>query len=398
MDSPSIDQKLRRDRHPADLLEPGNVLRTMHLPAHLPGKTKGQVERHSVAIVGAGQAGLSLSYHLTRRGIEHVVLEGAPRIGDVWRNRWDSLKLFTPAKFDGLDGHPFPAGKDVFPSKDQMANYLEGYAEHFGLPVHLGTQVLRLHRASGAFRLETTAGVFEAEQVIIAAAGYRQPRVPDMAGDLDDGVYQIHSHDYRNPDQIPDGPVLLIGAGNSGAEIAMDLAQTHAVTLAGHGVGHVPFDIAGFWGRKILVRLVIRGLFHYVLTTRTPMGRRFRTKMHGHGMPLVRTRPGQLEAAGVRRVGRVERLRGNWAITDNGEEVEFASVIWCTGYTPGLDWIHLPVLDGTGQPRHRHGTASDIEGLYFLGLHFQYAVSSTMVSGVGRDARRIARRIAAAQR
>ncbi len=348
-----------------------------------------KAEYHEVVVIGAGQAGLSVSYHLKRKGIDHVILDGASRVGDVWRNRWDSLRLFTPAKFDSLDGLRFPADPDTFPTKDQMADYLESYTETFGLPVRLDTRVKRLHKANGRFRVEATDGVYEADHVVVAAASYQKPRVPDFAKALDKHVRQMHSHEYENPAQLPDGPVLLVGAGNSGAEIAMDLAKTHEVYLSGRDVGHVPFDIAGFLGRKLLVRIVIRGMFHHVLTMRTPMGRKFRSKMHGHGMPLIRTRPGQLERAGVRRIGKINGMRDGRALTDDGAKVSFASVIWCTGFHSGFDWIDLPVLDSHDEPRHRFGKSTNVDGLYFAGLHFQYAVSSTMVAGVGRDARRV---------
>lgn len=378
--------------HPADLVEAGTLLRNQP-GAFAPtsaDKTEAAAERHDVVVIGAGQAGLSVGYHLKRQGIDHVILDGAARIGDVWRKRWDSLRLFTPAKFDGLDGDWFPCNGDYFPTKDEMADYLEGYAARFDLPVRLSARVERLHRRSGRFRVETAGGVFEAGRVVVAAASYQKPRVPDFARDLPGQVAQMHSHEYRNPGQLAKGPVLLVGAGNSGAEIAMDLAGTHEVWLAGREVGHVPFDISGFLGRKFLVRLVIRGLFHRVLTVRTPMGRRFRAKMQGHGMPLVRTRPGQLERAGVRRVGRIAGVRDGKPMSEDGAEIAAATVIWCTGFHPGFDWIDLPVLDDRGEPRHRFGRAADIAGLYFAGLHFQYAVSSTMVAGVGRDARRVA--------
>jgi putative flavoprotein involved in K+ transport len=387
----SSTESMHAGRHPADMVEPGNLLRTQ--PDAFPSpsaKDPDLAERHDVVVIGAGQAGLSVGFHLKQKGIDHVILDGASRVGDVWRNRWDSLRLFTQAKFDGLDGFRFPAEKDNFPTKDQMADYLESYVERFDLPVRLNTRVERLHKANGRYRLETTAGAYEADQVVVAAASYQKPRLPEFARDLDQNVFQIHSHEYRNPAQLPDGPVLLVGAGNSGAEIAIDLAQSHEVHLAGRDVGHVPFNIAGFMGRKLLVRVVIRGMFHHVLTMRTPMGRKFRAKMHGHGMPLIRTRPGRLERAGVRRIGKIIGIRNGKAVSEDGAEVSFASVIWCTGFHPGFDWIELPVLDDHGTPRHRFGKSTDAKGLYFAGLHFQYAVSSTMVAGVGRDARRVA--------
>ncbi|MCP4382164.1 MAG: NAD(P)-binding domain-containing protein [Hyphomicrobiales bacterium] len=278
-----------------------------------------------------------------------------------------------------------------------MADYLEDYATTFALPVRLNTPVERLRKENGRFRVETPRGALEADQVVVAAASYQQPQTPEFASGLGKGIVQMHSHAYRNPGQLPAGPVLLVGAGNSGAEIAMDLARTHDVVLSGREVGHVPFDISGFLGRKLLVRLVVRGMFHHVLTMRTPMGRAFRAKMHGHGMPLIRTRPGVLERAGVRRIGKIAKISDGQARTEDGEDISFASVIWCTGLHPGFDWIDLPVLDDHGVPRHRFGMSTDMSGLYFAGLHFQYAVSSTMVLGVGRDARRVAGWIAAAK-
>ncbi|WP_265519725.1 flavin-containing monooxygenase [Nitratireductor luteus] len=388
-------------RHPADLVEMGRLLRTQ--PDAFPAASsqddaEAKAERHDVVVIGAGQAGLSVGYHLKRKGIDHVILDAAARVGDVWRSRWDSLRLFTPAKFDSLDGFRFPADPDTFPTKDQMADYIESYARKFGLPVRLNTRVEALRKANGRFGVETTDGFYEADQVVVAAASYQKPRLPGFARDLDAQVFQMHSREYKNPAQIPAGPVLLIGAGNSGAEIALDLARTHNVYLSGRDVGHVPFDIAGFLGRKLLVRLVVRGMFHRLLTMRTPMGRKFRSKMHGHGMPLIRTRPGQLERAGVRRIGKITGISDGKALADDGTKVAFASVIWCTGFHSGFDWIDLPVLDEHGAPRHRFGKSTDMDGLYFAGLHFQYAVSSTLVSGVGRDARRVAGWIAAARK
>lgn len=386
-------------RHPADLVEAGNLLRTQPdiFPAP-PSQDASAAKRHDVVVIGAGQAGLSVGYHLKRKGIDHVILEGASRIGDVWRNRWDSLRLFTPAKFDSLDGFRFPAKPDTFPTKDQMADYLESYARKFDLPVRVNARVGSLCKANGRFRVETADGAYEADQVVVAAASYQKPRLPEFAGGLDARVFQMHSHEYTNPAQLPAGPVLLVGAGNSGAEIAIDLAGTHEVFLAGREVGQIPFDIAGFLGRKLLVRMVIRGVFHRVLTMRTPMGRKFRSRMHGHGMPLIRTKPAQLKRAGVRRIGRITGIRDGKALADDGAKVPFSSVIWCTGFHCGFDWIDLPVLDAHGDPRHRFGRATDMDGLYFAGLPFQYAVSSTMVAGVGRDARRVAGWIAAARK
>jgi len=391
---------MKMDRHPADLVETGNLLRTQ--PDMLPAQSarvpaRAAPRRHDVVVIGAGQAGLSVSYHLKRKGIDHVIVDGASRVGDAWRNRWDSLRLFTPAKFDSLDGYRFPAHRDAFPTKDEMADYLESYARRFDLPVRLNTRVERLHKTDGRFAVETTDGAYEADRVVVAAASYQKPSVPGFARDLGPDIFQMHSREYRNPGQIPEGPVLLVGAGNSGAEIAIELARTHEVCLSGRDVGNVPFDIGGFLGRKLLVRMVVRGMYHHVLTMRTPMGRKIRDRMLGHGIPLIRTRPAQLKAAGVRRIGRIVGFRNRTAVSEDGAECPFTSVIWCTGFHPGFDWIDLPVLDDIGMPRHRFGRSTDSDGLYFAGLHFQYAVSSTMVTGVGRDARRVAGWIAASR-
>lgn len=396
--TPSIADS-RTSRHPADLMETGNLLRTQP-GAFASAKTSREpmrtaVQRADVVVIGAGQAGLSVGYHLKRKGVDHIILEAGSRIGDVWRRRWDSLRLFTPAKLDGLDGYRFPSDKDTFPTKDQMADYLERYAVRMDLPVRLNACVDRLCKVDGRYRVETPRGTYEARQVVVAAASYQKPRVPEFAHDLGSDIVQMHSREYRNPTELADGPVLLVGAGNSGAEIAMDLTRTHKVYLSGRDVGHVPFNIHGLAGRKLLVRMVIRGLFHRVLTIRTPIGRKFRSKMHGHGMPLVRTRPGQLERAGVNRIGKITGVRNGRPVSEDGTEVECTTVIWCTGFHSGFDWIDLPVLDEHGTPRHSLGKASDLDGLYFAGLPFQYAVSSTLVSGVGRDARRIADWIAA---
>lgn len=394
--APATPAKARRP-HAADVVEIGSAIST-DPDAFGPDTKPRKARHHDVIVIGAGQAGLSVSCHLKRHGIDHLVLEAAPRIGEVWRHRWDSLRLFTPARFDGLDGLRFPAPGDHFPTKDELADYLETYAAHHALPVRTATRAERLSKNDGRFRIETSAGVFEADQVVVAAASYQRPKRPDFARRLAPDITQLHSHEYRRPEQIGSGPVLLVGAGNSGAEIAMDLAPTHEVWLSGRQVGHIPFDISGFLGRKLLVRLVVRGLFHRLLTMRTPMGRRFRSRMHGHGMPLIRTRPGQLEAAGVRRIGRISGVDGGTAVSEDGTEVSPGTVIWCTGFHPGFDWIDLPVLDAHGEPRHRFGRATDARGLYFAGLPFQYAVSSAMVTGAGRDARRVANWIAADRR
>ncbi|MEP6687652.1 MAG: NAD(P)-binding domain-containing protein [Gemmatimonadales bacterium] len=346
-------------------------------------------------IIGAGQAGLSVGYHLARRGTPFVILESNPQIGDTWRRRWDSLRLFTPARFDGLDGMPFPASRNAFPTKDDMAGYLEAYAEQFALPVRTGVTVDRLSRQDGGFLVEAEDLRISARHVVVAMATYQKPRVPSFAAELDPGIVQLHSLDYRNPGQLRDGGVLIVGAGNSGSEIAMELARSgHVTWMSGRDTGHIPFRIDGPAARLGLVRLVLRGLFHRVLTVDTPMGRKARPNIMSKGTPLIRVKPNDLAAVGVARVPRTAGVRGGRPVLDDGRVLDVSNVIWCTGFEPGFSWIDLPVFDRHGEPEHRRGIVPAAPGLSFVGLHFLYAMSSTMIHGVGRDAEYVAEQIA----
>jgi len=309
--------------------------------------------------------------------------------------RWDSLRLFTPAKFDGLNGMPFPAPPNTFPTKDQMADYLEAYANRFALPVRTGSRVEALSRDGDVFTLRAGEQRFTADNVVVAMSNFQRPVVPEFAGQLDPGIVQLHSLDYHRPEQLQPGGVLLVGAGNSGAEIGVELARHHRpVYLAGRDTGHIPFRIDGKLGRAFLTRLVLRGVFHQVFTLDTPVGRRIRAKaLHGGG-PLIRTRPSELASAGIERVPRLDGVRDGLPLLADGRTLPVANVVWCTGFEPGFSWIDLPVLDGV-EPRQERGVSPEVPGLYFVGLHFLYAMSSVMIHGVGRDAQRIAAAIAA---
>ena len=358
------------------------------------------VERIETVVIGGGQAGLSVGYHLARRGRPFVILEAHRRVGDVWRERWDSLRLFTPAKFDALDGMPFPADPDAFPTKDEMGDYLEAYAARFELPVRTDTRVERVSRRGGRLRVQTVGGgEIEADHVVVAMATYQKPWVPAFAAGLDPAIRQIHSKDYRNPAQLRPGSALVVGAGNSGAEIAKELAADGRRTwIAGRDVGQIPFRVDGPVGRLLAVRLVLRGLFHRVLTVDTPMGRKVRPKFLSQGGPLIRTKSKHLAAAGVERLPRVEGVRGGLPELADGRVVQPDNVVWCTGFRPGFaSWIDLPV-HGEREPDHERGIVPSVPGLYFVGLHFQYSLSSTMIHGVGRDAERIAGEVAARAR
>jgi len=353
-----------------------------------------QIERVETIVIGGGQAGLSVGYHLAKLGRPFVILDANERIGDSWRKRWDSLRLFTPARFDGLNGLPFPASPNEFPTKDQMGDYLELYAKHFRLPVRSGVRVENVTRRGGLYVVTAGDRQFKAEHVVIAMSKYQEPYVPAFARELDPGIVQLHSCDYRNPGQLQKGDVLIAGGGNSGAEIARDLASEHKIWMSGRDVGQIPFSIGGLPGRLFLSRLVLRFVFHRVLTTDTPLGRKLRPKVLHIGGPLIRVKSKHLAALGVERAPKVVGVRGGKPLLENGQVLDAPNVVWCTGFKPAFSWVDLPVFDDHGLPQQYRGVVNNEPGLYFVGLHFLYAMSSTMIHGVGRDAAHIAEVIA----
>jgi putative flavoprotein involved in K+ transport len=348
-----------------------------------------RIEHYNTIVVGGGQAGLVTGYHLCQRDRRFVVLDASENIGDAWRTRWDSLRLFTPARLSSLPGMPFPAEKHVFPTKDEMADYLAAYTARFDIPVKPGTRVDHLARDGDRFTLETSSGRYTADNVIVALGSFQIPFVPPFADDLDPGIVQLHTKDYRNPDQLQEGPVLVVGAGNSGAEIAVDVAPDHPVWLSGRHPGNIPFDVEGPLARYLVLPLLLPLLGNYILTTSTPMGRKVRAQMLGRGGPLVRTTPEDFAEAGIKRVPRVAGTQDGLPVLDDGQIVETHNVIWCTGFRPSFDWIDLPIFGGQEhplEPIHERGVIPDQPGLYFVGLFFQYALSSGVIEGVGRDA------------
>ena len=347
-------------------------------------------------VVGGSQAGLAAGYHLARQRVPFVILDAHQRIGDAWRRRWDSLRLFTPARYDGLPGMPFPARPHYFPSKDEMADYLVSYATRFRLPVRTGVRVDRLTHEGGRFVLRAGKQRFEADNVVIAMSLYQDPRVPPFARELRSGITQLHAIEYRNLQQLQAGGVLVVGAGNSGCEIALEAARGgHPTWLAGPDTGHLPFRIEGRAARFVWLPLVLGLAFHRMLTIDTPMGRRKRSQVaEGHGTVLIRIKPKDLDAAGIERVPRMTGVREGKPLLEDGRVLDVTNIVWSTGFEPGWSWIDLPVFGPTG-PRQERGVVKELPGLYFLGLPFIYAFSSTMVQGVGRDAEYVAQHIAA---
>jgi putative flavoprotein involved in K+ transport len=344
-------------------------------------------------VIGGGQAGLALGYQLSRRDLSYKIVDANPRVGDVWRNRWDSFRLFTPNRLNRLPGMRFPGYRWGFASKNEWADYLESYARKFDLQVETGVRVERLTREGDRFVATSGDRRFEADNVVIAMSSWQRPRVPDLASELDPEISQLHVAEYKNPNQLQPGGVLVVGAGNSGAEIAIEVARTHKVWLSGPSTGAIPFRPESVVAR-VMMPIIGRIIFHRVLTIRTPIGKKVRPKMISTGEPLIRVKPRDLKAAGVERVPRVTGVQGGSPQLEDGRTVEVANVIWCTGFHPGFSWIDLPVL-GPQEPLHKRGIVESEPGLYFIGLKFLYSVSSEQIHGVGRDADYIAGKIAA---
>lgn len=354
-------------------------------------------ERFDAVIVGAGQAGLAVGHYLARQGVRFVILDAADRIGDAWRNRWDSLRLFTPARYDGLPGLRYPGPAWSFPSKDEIANYIEGYARRFDLPVRTGVRVDRLSTDDNRYVLAAGEHRFQAQNVVVTTGAFHTPRVPSFAAELDPGIMQMHSSDYRNPSQLQDGGVLVAGAGNSGAEIALEVSRTHRTWLSGRDTGEeVPFRIGSLPDRLLTPPLWF--LLSRVLTTNTPPGRKLRQKGLSMGAPLVRVKPKDVARAGIERVPRTSGVRDSYPVLEDGRVMHVANIIWCTGYRPDFGWIDLPVFDEKGTPLHDRGVVASHPGLYFAGQFFLSSLTSSLIGGVGRDAKHIATHIASRQR
>lgn len=341
-------------------------------------------------VIGAGQAGLSVGYHLARRGLDFVILDAHDRIGDSWRKRWKSLRLFTPAEFDGLDGTPFPAEPHYFPTRNEMADYLERYAKIHALPVRCGVPVDALRRCDdGRFEVCSRSQKFTADHVVVAMSDYQRPKIPGFANGIRRDIVQLHSFDYRGPEQLAPGPVLVVGAGNSGADIALELSRSHAVFLSGRDTGHLPFRIAGRVSRVFLCRFILKVLFHRLFAVNNVIGRIVRSRSMEKGGPLIRVLPRDLAAAGVTRLPRVQGVNNGLPLLENGQVMDVRNIVWCTGLYADFSWIRLPIFKG-GRPIHDKGIVYKEPGLFFCGLHYLYSMSSVMVHGVGRDANRVA--------
>jgi len=342
-----------------------------------------------VVVVGGGQAGLAMAWHLARRGLRFVVLEAGPEIGHTWRSRWDSLTLFTPAQHDALPGMPFPGRPDTYPTKDPVADYLQDYAAAFNLPVRLNARVSHLSKTAEGFEIGTQADVFRARQVVAAAGPFQTPFIPPAAQRLDGAVTQLHSAGYRNPQALPAGPALVVGGGNSGFQIAEELAA------AGRRV-----DLSIATKQPVLPqRLAGKDLFWWLthlglmrVSTESRLGRRMSSRDF-----IIGSSRRRLQKKGVRFRPRLTGAGGRTAQFADGGTLDAGVVIWATGYRPDYSWIDIPGVVQDGQVTHRRGV-TEVSGLYFLGLTWQHTRGSALLGFVNDDAAYLAGRIAAHQR
>jgi putative flavoprotein involved in K+ transport len=347
-------------------------------------------QRLDVVVVGGSQAGLAMAWHLAQQGLRFVVLEAAAELGQAWRSRWDSLKLFTPAQYDALPGMAFPAPADTYPTKDPVADYLQAYAKTFDLPVRLNAKVTELRRLEdGSFEVHTADATYQARQVVVATGPFQVPFVPPQAAKLDPSVTQIHSADYRNPQALPNRPALVVGGGNSGFQIAEELAATRSVDLSiATTYPMLPQRLAGrdlFWW---LTRL---GLLRVTVTSRP--GRRMSRRDF-----VIGTNRKRLERAGVRFRPRLVDADGRTVrFADHSLLEDVGVVVWATGYRPDYAWIHLPDVVHEGHVVHRRGV-SEVPGLYFLGLSWQHTRGSALLGFVNDDAAYLANQISSPTR
>jgi len=340
-------------------------------------------------VIGGGQAGLTTGYHLARHGESFVILEAGSQVGDSWRRRYDSLRLFSFPRYASLPGWRNPVAG--FPTRDEMADYLERYAERFALPVRTGIRVTGVSRRGEQFLVDTDHGSYSADQVVVATGTHDRPRRPEWADAIDPGIRQLHSVEYRNPSQLPPGRVLVVGAGNSGTDIALEAARTHPTWLAGRHPGQVPVDIDSARARAVIP--IVMFVFRHVLTVRTPMGRAQRQQVLEHGAALVRNRIEDLDAAGITQVGRIVGVRDGLPVAEQLGQLDVSTVVWCTGSDPDYGWLNLPAIGSDGRPVHRRGVCEAEPGLYFIGLDFQFSLASATIQGLDQDARYVVRQL-----
>ena len=343
---------------------------------------------HEVIVVGGGQAGLALGYHLAQQGKDFTILEAAPEPAAAWRERWDSLKLFTSARYDGLPGMDFPGDPDRYPTRDEVSEYLAEYARRFDLPVELNSRVKAVRRQGDRFDVELEDRTYEAQQVVIATGPFQAPIVPQLAQDLGDGVVQMHSTAYRSPESLPEGRVLVVGGGNTGFQIAQELSASREVHLSiGSRQTPLPQRILG---RDLFWFLEKTGVIRKTIDSR--MGRRMSERD-----TLIGSTPRRIRKQyGVELHGRAVSANGSTVGFDDDTQVDVAGVVWATGFRVDHSWIDVPVFDADGRVIHQRGV-TQAPGLYLIGMYWQYTRGSALLGWVKDDAEYIAERIEASR-
>ena len=338
---------------------------------------------HDVIVIGGGQAGLAIGYHLAKQGRRFTILDAGDAPAAAWRSRWDSLRLFTPVRYDGLPGLPFPGEPHHYPTRDEVVDYLTGYARSFELPVELSSRVRTLRRTDDGYLVELADRVFTADQVVVATGPFQTPRIPAPGERLAATVHQLHSSDYRAPSSIPEGSVLIVGGGNTGFQIADELAATHDVHLSiGSRQAPLPQRILG---RDLFTFLTATGLMRKTVDSR--IGRRVSAKES-----LIGSSPRAIRRRGVQLHARTTQTDGTTLTFDDGTTLEPRTVIWATGFGRDYSFVDVPVFDSAGAPVHRRGVTGS-PGLFFLGMPWQHTRGSALLGWVKDDAQHIADRI-----
>jgi putative flavoprotein involved in K+ transport len=343
---------------------------------------------HEVIVVGGGQAGLALGYHLAKQGKDFTILEAASEPAAAWRERWDSLKLFTSARYDGLPGMDFPGNPDRYPTRDELVDYLTEYARRFDLPVELNSRVNAVRREGDRYVVELEGRTSEAQQVVIATGPFQTPLVPQLAQDLVDAVVQMHSTAYRSPESVPEGRVLVVGGGNTGFQIAQELSASREVHLS-IGSRQMPLP-QRILGRDLFWYLEKTGLIRKTVDTR--MGRRMSERD-----TLIGSTPRRMRRRyGVELHGRAVSADGSTVRFDDGTQVDVTGVVWATGFRTDHSWVDAPVFDADGRVVHQRGV-TQAPGLYFLGMQWQHTRGSALLGWVKDDAEYIAGKIEASR-
>jgi putative flavoprotein involved in K+ transport len=333
-----------------------------------------------VLVIGAGQAGLALGYHLKRCGLEFQLVEQHQHIGDSWRKRFDSLELFTPRSYSALPGLPVPGDPEGYPTKDEIADYLGSYAQQFDLPVSLGTRIERLERAGDTFNATINTGcVISSRAVVLATGAFQQPAIPPIARHFSEDVVQLTPEDYRNPHQTPSGTVLVVGDGATGRQIARELSATHRVLLSTGRPRRVSPN--RFLGRNIFWWMDKLGLIRK--SRNSTIGRRL---MKADPFPGKELELDELRGGGVTVDGRLVEVGGRSVSFADDQSTEIDVVIWATGYRDQTDWVAIPdAKDAHGAFVEERGI-SPVLGLAFIGRSWQWTRGSALLTGVGADA------------